>query len=159
MTTRAFSRRSRCRLVLALLALVLAAQAQSAAAGISWCKTDPKIDVGGHVAHIYIYSPNDILDSAVGPNEVVVAVPPGYAPTAQVLYMDNGFGFGHRVSFVESGDLKADRRGIQILVSILVPSSANSTSVKAELAGADGTTVIASKNGLVNNVIKVRGTI
>jgi hypothetical protein len=160
MTTSAFFRRFRYRTVLALLFVALAAQLQPATASIGWCKTDPKISVGGHIAHIYISSPTDILNSALGPTKVVVTVPTGYAASAEVLYQDNGFGFGYEVSFVESSDLTVDRNGnIQILATIKVPALVIGTSVKVELALADGTTVISKSNGSVNSIIKIRGAI
>ena len=160
MTTTVFSRRGRYRMVLALLALVLAVQLQSATASIGWCKTDPKISVDGHVAHIYVYSPNDILTTVTGPTSVVVTVPVGYAARSFELYQDNGFGFGYTVSFVESSNLTINRRGnIEILATIFVPSSRLGLSVKVELALADGTTVISKSTGSVNSVIKIRGAI
>ena len=153
--------RVRLRMVLALLGLVLAAQMQSVSAdSIGWCKTDPKISVAGHVAHIYVYSQNEILTTATGPTEVYVTVPRGYAASAYVLYQDNGFGFGYSVVFDESNRLKVNRDGsFPIVASVKVPSTRTATLVTVELALSDGVTVISAVDTRVNRVATVSGVI
>ena len=143
----------------ALAAVAGVRLAGAAAAGVRWCRRDPQILVGGHVANVYVSSYNDILDSGTGPTRVVVTVPTGYAATAQVLDQDDGFGYGYAVTFQESAKLGLTRGGaINVGVQVYVPSSKTALPVKVELADAAGT-FVGAQQGKVNAWTKVGGAI
>src|SRR5688572_20747812 len=112
----------------AVLAWTLAVQ--PAAAGISWCRSDPvvlfTIPNGGLVgsvvlADVFVSAPLTILGSVTGPNQVVVTTPP--AVKALLSINDLGFGRGERVSFKTSSDLAITGDGVEIEISVLVPST------------------------------------
>ena len=107
---------------LALVFLALALTAHGATAGISWCRTDPVVDIGGKRAHVFVASPVDVLPAVTGPTQVVIAVPVG-VPT-QLIEVDSGFGHGWTVSFAESDQLRVTAQGIEVRVRTYVPAGA-----------------------------------
>ncbi len=107
---------------LALVFLALALTAHGATAGISWCRTDPVVDIGGKRAHVLVASPVDVVAKATGPTRVVIAVPAGVS--TQLIEADNGFGHGWTVSFAHSDQLRVAAQGIEVRVSTYVPASA-----------------------------------
>lgn len=101
-----------------------------AAAGISWCRSDPvvlfTIPNGGLLgsvvlADIFVSAPLSILLSVTGPNEIVVTTPPGVQAVLSIS--DLGFGRGERVSFKTSSDLAITGDGVEIEIAVLVPAT------------------------------------
>ena len=123
LTRRAFTRLSASALELAGTGLLTATPAS---AGISWCRTDPVIDVNGRRVHIYVLGESPtILDQtlgAKGPTDVTVYAPPG--TTAQLTAMDSGFnGYGYKVQLQKDDKLKVNPDGtIQLKVVVKVPA-------------------------------------
>jgi hypothetical protein len=107
---------------LALAAIVFALTVGGAGASLSWCRSDPIVEVGGRRAHVYVASPVDVMSAASGPTRVVITVPAGVS--TQFIEADNGFGYGWSVSFAESDQLRVATQGIEVRVSTYVPARA-----------------------------------
>lgn len=112
-----------------LAALAWMVAVQPAAAGISWCRSDPVVLFtvpnggllgSGVLADIFVSAPLPILLNVTGPNEVVVTTPPGV--DAALAVNDLGFGRGERVTFQNSSDLAITERGIEIEIAVFVPA-------------------------------------
>jgi hypothetical protein len=100
--------------VLAALVLVL-----PASAGISWCRTDPHLAIGGRTTHIYFERDAALPNASTGPIQLVVTVAPGVSTA--VLDQDLGFGFGYVISFVESASLDQPDDHHNIRIAAFVP--------------------------------------
>lgn len=107
--------------IVGLLTLLLVVSATSTGAAFYWCKTDPVVDIGGKRAHIYVYAADGILTSVTAPTEVIISVPKGVS--TDLISTDDGFGLGWQVAFKESRSLNVTKRGIQVEVELIVPSS------------------------------------
>lgn len=104
MSTPVISRQKLIRGVAPLvMALMLLVQAQSASAGIGWCRADPLVTVNGRTGHVYVDSTEAMYSSAKAPIKVEIRVPVGSITAAVPL--DNGFGYGYTISFVEDASL------------------------------------------------------
>ena len=147
-------RRTLVPLALALAVLFWASPGVSA--GIAWCKTDPIVAIGDEVVNIYVSAPEEILQAATGPTDVVVYVPVGVA--TEVVYTDPGFGYGETVTILESNRLRETGNGIQIVVVVTVPASA-SVPVLVEIAPQSAGVVTASASGSTNETVRVRTTV
>ena len=144
------------RRTLAPLALVLAVlfvAAPQVSANIGWCKTDPVLAVGDEVFNIYVSAPEEILQSANGPTDVVVQVPLGTA--AEALWTDPGFGFGETVTILEDARLRGRGGGMQLLVSVTVPAS-TTMPVLVEIVPESTGVAIASAIGATNQTVHIR---
>jgi hypothetical protein len=102
---------------------------QPAAAGISWCRSDPvvlfTVEDGGLLgsavlADIFVSAPLPILLNVTGPNQVVVTTPPGVS--AVLAISDLGFGRGEVVTFQQSDTLTRTESGFQTEVAVYVPA-------------------------------------
>ena len=116
-----------------LTTLALLVLAAPAGATYGWCRTDPIVRVGGREANIFVSSTTPILDQAVGATIVLVTVPLGVS--TELVMTDPGFGFGERVYFVPSPDLKANEGSgrIEVIVSVLVTARGEPLPVLVEL--------------------------
>lgn len=123
----------------ALLAtLVLLVLTAPAGATYGWCRTDPIVRIGGKEANIFVSSTTPILDQAVGATIVVVTVPAGVG--TELVATDAGFGFGERVYFAQSLDLKVSEGNgrIEVLVSVFVPARGEPLPVLVEFVPSAG---------------------
>ena len=102
-----------------VLILVLSGAATAGAAP-TWCKTDPIVEIDGRRAHIYVASHEAILGTVTGPTGVRITVPAGVRH--ELIDMDQGFGEGYDVEFVESDGLRETNRGIPMVVDVFVPA-------------------------------------
>lgn len=144
---------------LAPLALVLAVifvAAPQVSANIGWCKTDPIVAIGAEVVNIYVSAPEEILQYATGPTDVVIYVPVGTA--TEVLFLDPGFGYGETVTILESNRLRSDHNGIQIIVGVLVPAAAV-VPVLVEISPQSAGVVTASAYGTTNRTVRIWTTV
>ncbi len=105
---------------LSLLVLLLVVTAPTVDATISWCKSDPVVDIGGKRAHVWVSAMDGIQESVTGPTKVKIVVPKGV--DHELIEMDEGFGQGYDVRFVEDDDQRVTPRGIQIRVEVYVPA-------------------------------------
>ena len=141
---------------LVLVFAVLCCASPGVSAGIAWCKTDPIVAIGDEVVNIYVSAPEEILQYATGPTDVVVYVPVGVA--AEVVYTDPGFGYGETVTVLESTRLRANGNGIQIIVGVTVPAS-TSVPVLVEIAPQSAGVVAASASGSTNVAVRIWTTV
>lgn len=117
---------------LALAALPFARAAPPAAAGKGWCRTDPVVEIDGHLADIFLVAPPDAPLKVTGPNRIVVAVPRGVE--AKLILAGPGFGKGEKVRFVHSRRLAATGRGVEVQVTAFVPATDDEMPVRLEFA-------------------------
>jgi hypothetical protein len=127
-------KRNRVLCLISVLVFAAAAGAAAPEAGAyrTWCRTDPVISVGGVLVDVYISGPLEAPTLVTGPTELVVAVPRGVV--AWLVVADVGFGRGIRVSFAESGALKATAGGIDVRVDVYVPSRDDAMPVLVEFS-------------------------
>ena len=134
-------------------------QAPAASAARSWCRADPILSIGGHEAHINLYSWSEMFAAATGPIQVIVSVPEGDEGVVELLYADNGFGHGYELT-IHVSDLATERSaGIDIVVEALAPAADDTIPVQLELVPV--TTGLPSKvhRGKANQWITMRGKI
>jgi hypothetical protein len=118
-------------LLLVLFAFALAI-APAVGASRRWCRSDPVITVEGQVADIFVSARLDDLTSVTGPTQIVVEIPVGI--DARLIARGVGFGYGEEVTFVESRNLRASKRGIDLRIEVLVPASDDDMPVLVEFA-------------------------
>jgi len=154
MPHRARGRRAAAPLAFVLAFLAFALQALPAGASYGWCRTDPIVRIGGREANIFVSSTTPILDQAVAPTIVLVSVPLGVS--TELVATDPGFGFGERVFFVQSLDLRAnDGTGrIEVTVAVLVPARGAALPVLVEFVPSSGGPP-ASGEGVTNQWVSV----
>jgi hypothetical protein len=154
--TRLLTRRSVCRLLIPFaVALMLVLHVQSASAGIGWCRTDPLITVNGKTGHVYIDSTESMLSSATGPIQIEVRVPLG--SIAAALPLDNGFGRGYAITFVEDPKLFARGSYSEVRVTVYVPAVDGSLPVKVTFHADSPSMDESSKTGTANSWILTGG--
>lgn len=141
---------------LALVLAVLVVATPQVSANIGWCKTDPIVAIGDEVVNIYVSAPEEILQSATGPTDVVVYVPAGTA--TEVIFLDPGFGYGETVTILESSRLHAKRKGIEVIVDVFVPAS-DSVPVLVEISPQSAGVVTASASGTTNGTVRLWTTV
>src|SRR4051794_4662388 len=103
MDTRIMNRRHVLRLVggAALAAVPALRLAGEAAAGRTWCQTDPVVKIDGKTADVFLSSYTDLNAAAIGPAQLVITVPVGVS--AVLLAVDRSFGgWGYQISFAQS---------------------------------------------------------
>ena len=122
-----------------LLAVLFLINAQSAGAIITWCKSDPIVEIDGKRMHVYVSGPTDLLAEVTGPTMVEIQVPTGVP--VSLVSTDPGFGYGWDVRFAESDKLRVTERGIEVRVSTYVPAN---VTVKVLTEVADGSDVVLS---------------
>lgn len=105
---------------LVLVCLVLALTAQSAAAGVKWCRSDPVLLIDGNLADVFVSIPLDDLLTVTGPTKFVITKPVGVSAT--LLVAGVGFGYGEEVWFEDSPSLKVTSKGIQLRIRVRVPA-------------------------------------
>ena len=93
---------------------------RSAAAGISWCRTDPLITVNGATGHVFVESVKEMFQQTTGPIKINIVVPTDAEASAEPL--DNGFGRGYRITFSHDKDLKYRGPYTDVRISARVPS-------------------------------------
>jgi hypothetical protein len=150
--TKLLTRRGACRLLIPLaVALMVVLQVQSASAAIGWCRTDPLITVNGRTGHVYIESSEAMLSSTTGPILVEVRVPVG--SVAAAIPLDNGFGRGYTITFVE--DPRQFVRGSysEVRVAVYVPAVDGSLPVKVTFHADSPSLAESNKSGTANNWI------
>jgi len=149
---------SRLRLALPLLlaAVAFVLLAPNAGAFRQWCRSDPIVLIGGHLANIYVSSDPAILGQATGPTQVIVVVPVGV--DTELIATDPGFGHGEVVTFAESRGLRTRADGtIEVIVTVQVPSSDRSLPVLVEFVPqGSGPLVAATAQGRVNGWVVLR---
>ena len=117
------TRRAAIRLLsVCALAAPAALRSQSARAIKGWCRRDPIVKIGDLTVDIVLSSYSDMNEQATGPTQLVITVPPGI-PTRFVAD-DPGFGrHGYDVRFVESRELIADDRSVDVQVEAYTPAA------------------------------------
>ncbi|HUG17073.1 MAG TPA: hypothetical protein VMM78_18845 [Thermomicrobiales bacterium] len=118
--------------LLLIFAVLATVAAPSAFAARAWCKTDPVIMVDGELADVFVSSSLSAPLLVTGPTEIVVSVPVGVS--AFLVVSDLGFGKGEIVTFKESRALKVTKKGIQMQIAVMVPSTDSSMPVVVEFA-------------------------
>ena len=104
------------------LAAPAALRSRAARAIMGWCRRDPIVMIGDVTAHVVLSSYAEMNELATGPSQLVITVPEG-VPTRFVAY-DPGFGhFGYDVRFLESRDLIADDRSVEVQVEARAPAA------------------------------------
>jgi hypothetical protein len=135
---------------LALAALALVLQPLGVGAGVGWCRADPTVKINGRVGHITVLSYTQVLEQAKGPTRIRIEVPAG--AETEILHMDNGFGHGYDIDWVErrawhgddddeDGDGRHNEQGgIPVAIKVFVPASGPHLPVVLDFEAADGTT-------------------
>ena len=133
------------------LAAVLLIAASASANG--WCRTDPKVGIDGHVVNIFISMPDSSsADYVVAATQVKITVPVG--TDHSLLDIDDGFGFGYNVAWVESPWMHTDDQGVPVKISVYVPAQ-RSIPVQVEWQ-AHGADVTARAFGTTNGWVTLR---
>ncbi len=112
-----------------LIALLMVAA--PASAGVSWCRSDPIIMVDGQVANILVSKDANHKAKITGATLLVVEVPSG--SDYRLIDMDNGFGFGYQITFVENSNLVSKNGFVEVRVKVMVPADDSSLPVRVEL--------------------------
>src|SRR5215213_1186248 len=117
------TRRAAIRLLSSCAVAAPAALRSGAARAIKgWCRRDPIVKIGDVTAHVVLSSYAEMDELATGASQLVITVPEG-VPTRFVA-CDPGFGhLGYDVRFVESRDLIADDRSIEVQVEAHAPAA------------------------------------
>lgn len=104
------------------LAAPAAFRAQSARAIRGWCRRDPIVKIGDVTVHIALFSDAEMHELATGPTQVVITAPTGVV--TRFVADDPGFGHhGYDVRFVESRELIADDRSVEVQVEAYAPAT------------------------------------
>lgn len=103
------------------LALLLALNLNWAAAGISWCRADPHVQIGHKSANIFVERGANGANSNNAPIQLAVIVPLGIGTA--VLAQDSGFGHGYDVSFEASSEVRVTGNVTRAQVRAYVPPS------------------------------------
>jgi hypothetical protein len=117
------TRRAAVRL-LAVCALAAPAALRSGTARAikGWCRRDPIVKIGDLTARVVLSSYAEMNELATGACQLVITVPQG-VPTTFVAD-DPGFGhLGYDVRFVESRDLIANDRSVEVQAEALAPAT------------------------------------
>lgn len=134
MDTQLLTRRRVIRLAGAAMAaaLPIATFANGAEAGRGWCRHDPVVKIDGQVVDIWVSSYQEMYDLATGAVIVVVKVPKG--ATAELLAVDQGFGYGYDIRFETSDNLTRNSAHTQVRVSVYAPASTKELPVRVEFS-------------------------
>jgi hypothetical protein len=155
-----FSYRARLAPALAAVALMLVMTAGGAGAwGISWCQSDPVLKINGQVVDVRVSSVTEMKSLATGPIQLVVTVPTG--TSTELLAADQGFGYGYRVSFVQSDRLLKKAVGAEVQLAVYAPASDGSLPVKVgfrPLSANGEFTLAASAIGTANTWVSLTAT-
>ena len=116
-----------------------------ARAGISWCRTDPNIAIGGRETNSYVARDASQPNSTTVPIQLTIAVPTG--SSTAVLASDNGFGHGYVITFVESNSLSNGA----IRIQCVVPARDNSLMVQLTSVSLDPTGRTQDKRSTANS--------
>ena len=119
-------------LVFVLLSFTLIAPAGGARASVGWCRSDPVVLIGDDITDIFLSAPADAPLKVTGPNEIVVTIPDTLS--ASVVSVPLGFGKGERVTVVQSANLKANPKWIEVQIDVFVPAKDGSMPVVVEFA-------------------------
>jgi hypothetical protein len=124
-------------------------------AGRQWCRSDPVIMINGEVADVLIFSLDAMADSATGPVEIVVTLPPDMS--GSVLATDLGFGgYGYAIRFDTSHKLRATDSTIPIRIAVYAPATDTRLPVLVDFVPrSNGALSVASATGSANNWVKV----
>ena len=121
-------------LLLALVILAaLAPQPGAAGKGTNWCRRDPGLSIGGQEVHINFYADPAMLQWADDPIRLVVTVPVDKERVTEVLYVDDGFGYGYDLVIQTSTTLKSSNAGIDIVVAAYAPAGGRFIPMEVEL--------------------------
>jgi len=117
------TRRAAVRLLsVCALAAPAALRAEAARAIKGWCRKDPIVEIGDVTAHLVLSSFAEMDELATGASQLVITVPAG-VPTRFVA-SDPGFGhFGYDVRFLESRQLIANDRSVEVQVEAHAPAA------------------------------------
>ncbi len=130
-TTTSTERRFVVRGLLGIVAGGSALAPRQVAASRGWCRVDPVVRIDGRLAEILVAVKFVDIYRMNGPTEIVVTVPkgvdaklvtPGIWQTRRGDVSGPGFGHGEITRFAESRKLKRTRDGVQMEISVLVPS-------------------------------------
>ena len=116
--------------IVALLALTVAAA--PASAGFGWCRSDPLVQIDGHLVDIFVSAPLLAPLKVTGPNQIVVTTPAGVE--SRLILKTLGFGKGEKMTFKTSSALKTTAQGVEVQVAVYVPSGDSSMPVSVEFA-------------------------
>jgi len=102
---------------LSLLALLLLAM--PAAAGVSWCRADPIVELNGTEVQIWVAVASEYEHLVSGPIQVAVFVP--NKVSKEITFLDTGFnGYGEEVSFKHRGKV-GDDGSFPVEIRVRVP--------------------------------------
>jgi hypothetical protein len=155
---------------LAIAAAPLVRIEQDASAARTWCRKDPLYLIGNRIVDVSLAADARILSSTTGPVEIKIVVP-RRTPVAEV-FSDNGFGYGYRLTVVESSDLRASLLKMPYRVHVYVPSKTGGLEVAVYVTtvgtALDGVTTLRVSDllslqdtawGVVNQWVKYSGNL
>jgi hypothetical protein len=152
-----FTRRKFLRLLggAALAPVAAGAAADGAEAARTWCRTDPVVKIDGKVADVWLSSYQELHETATGPSQIVVSVPPGVS--TELLATDLGFGrHGYVVSFQEDPSLRWNGRQPSVAISVYTPSGDSSLPLRVDFTPRSSRLTAARANGSVNQWITLQ---
>src|SRR3954452_2126589 len=95
----------RAALIVVAAVLYVVSGSSPAQAGVGWCKSDPVLNIGGHIADTFVSAPLTAPTQVTGPTQIIVTIPEGVNAALEVS--DLGFGYGEQVTVVSSPALRA----------------------------------------------------
>jgi hypothetical protein len=154
MSTLRISRRQALQVIdsatFATLTAVVGSGKASAARG--WCRADPLLRIAGQYVHVYISSPNEMLQSATDKIRLIVMLPPGVA--ARKISIRADFGKGYDIRFVTVSTLKVVKGRVPVVFTVFCPARDSRLSVNVEFTPVgSGPLVGASSTGSANELV------
>ena len=145
-------------LALLLISPFLTLSAPATAAGTGWCRSDPVVMIGGHVADIFVSAPLHAPLVVTGPTHIIVTVP--LEVDTFLIASGPGFGHGEIVEFAESPSLDVTSDSIEVRIKVFVPATDETMPVLVELAPQIlGLLAPATAEGTVNDWISLKAPI
>jgi hypothetical protein len=137
----------RLTLPFALGLLALLVFSAPALAGVSWCRSDPIVELNGHRVQIWAAIPKNVESRVTGPIQVDITVPSSVS--RKVVMTDSGFnGYGENVTFSTTGGSVMPDGSFWMTVVIRVPMDGfyQTVPVLVEIVQPDGTSQFFSGN-------------
>lgn len=138
----------------AALAVPMILPADDAAAGITWCRTDPVVTLNGKKFHIYVLSTQEMFTSRTGPTEIIVEYPQGVKATGSLLPNDNGFGLSYNLNLHSVSGLSYTSTKYQVRVAVRVGANNCSLPVRMEANRASDGVLVGSAQAYACNWFK-----
>lgn len=105
----------------AALVPALALRPDRASAAVSWCRTDPLFQVGTKQVDVTIGTYDTMFTDAVAPVQIILWTPLNVP--VNLLWSDDGFGFGYDITYAVDPTLKGGKDNPQVRVQVMAPAT------------------------------------